>query len=370
MESRSASTSDEARSDAPGSPAGTGQSDQNRTPSPEIPIPSRNRDGASLALHHTVQDSATDRQKTSIQERPQVGGQAVIEGVMMIAPGAVAVVVRKPSGEMGSMVRPFMSLTKRKSPFRFPLFRGGVALVEMLSLGIQALTFSANEALGEDQKGKGSPALTLTLAVAILLGIGIFVYLPIFLAGVIGSGENQTVFNLVAGGIRLVFFLLYLYLITLIPDVRRVFAYHGAEHKSVACFEAGEDLTVENARKHSPRHARCGTSFLLLVLIVALVLFAIVDTIVFGKMGLPPRRIYRLAVHLALLPFVAGISYEFTRLASRKKRSRFFRSLAAPGLALQRITTREPSDDQIQVGLEALRLALSEAGIEPANLNN
>ncbi len=346
---------DEASIDARSSSFGAGRRDESQEP---------NADEKSRGDHVALRDTsfATEKRETIADEIPRVGGQAVIEGVMMVVPGAVSVVVRRPSGEFASMVRPFVSLSKRKTPLRFPLLRGATSLVEMLSLGLKALTFSANEALGEDVHKKGSKALTLTLLVAIAVAVAVFVYLPIWLVGLMRVGQNQTLFNLTAGGIRLAFFLLYLYGISLLPDVRRVFAYHGAEHKSVACFEAGEELTVKNAKKYSPRHPRCGTSFLLVVLTVALILFAITDTILFGKIGLPPKRIFRFGSHLVLLPFVAGISYELTKLAGRKKGSRFFRSLSAPGLALQRITTREPSDDQIQVGLEALKLALLEAG--------
>lgn len=296
--------------------------------------------------------------RSRMDERPRVGGQAVIEGVMMVVPGAVAVVVRRPSGDMGSMVRRFISLTRRKRLLKFPPFRGAIALIEMLRLGFEALTFSAGEAVGDEVKAKGSLALTATLVLALLLGIGLFVYLPIFLTGAIGIGRNQLAFNLVAGVIRVCFFILYLWSITRIPDVRRVFAYHGAEHKSVGCFEAGEELTLENARKHSIRHPRCGTSYLLVVLIFAVLLFAVADTIVFGKLGIPSRAAYRFGLHLLLLPIVAGISYEFTRIAGR---SRLAGALSGPGLFLQRLTTREPSEDQIEIGLEALKLALSEA---------
>jgi uncharacterized protein YqhQ len=300
-------------------------------------------------------------------EESRVGGQAVIEGVMMRAPGAVAVAVRDPSGEIVVRRECYVPLSKRFRPFGLPILRGVAGMIEMLSLGMSALNYSALVATGEqDTSEEGGPGrfgivFALTSVAAIALGIGFFFYLPLYLTERMPATGNPIIFNLVDGIIRLVFFFGYLVVISLMPELKKVFAYHGAEHKSVSCYEAGEDLVIESARRYSTRHPRCGTSLLLVFLIVAIVVFGFVDGLYAWSVDAPLTRLRRFGIHILLLPLVLGGTYEFLRLAGRRRESRVLQILSAPGLALQRLTTREPTDDQLEVGLISLKEALAEA---------
>ena len=306
----------------------------------------------------------------------QVGGQAVIEGVMMRAPGRVATAVRRPDGTIALRSEEFRSLADRYRLLKAPILRGAVGLIEMLALGIKTLNYSAevslqNEGVTEDspsrrtgeevspqRKRKDSLILGLTVAGSLVAGAAIFFVTPLLVTTALFSVEQDPIrFNLVAGIIRLVLLLGYLAGISMMKDVRRLFEYHGAEHKSVFAFESGGDLDVATAAVQTRFHPRCGTSFLLLVMLVAIVLFGVLDAILIAWLGKLTLAL-RLATHLPLIPLVGGVSYECIRIAARKSTTRWGRLVVAPGLWLQHITTKEPDGQQLEVALVALRAAL------------
>jgi uncharacterized protein YqhQ len=304
-------------------------------------------------------------------EKIAVGGQAVIEGVMMRSPTLVATAVRRPDGEISVRKTGFVSISKRKKLLGLPVIRGAIVLIETLSLGISALTYSAEEALkeeGAEEKegvGKGGAGkrkggkekktnamTTLGLVGTIILSLGLgfllFFYLPLFVAEKVGV-QSGFWFNLVDGAVRLVVFVSYIGLVGLWGEMRKLYQYHGAEHKSIYAFEAGEELTVENAMKHSTLHPRCGTSFLLMVVVVSLVVF-----IALGK----PENWAERAVRFLLVPVIAGVAFEFTKLSGKYANNALASVLIKPGLWLQKMTTREPAPDQVEVALRALREVL------------
>jgi uncharacterized protein YqhQ len=299
----------------------------------------------------------------------QVGGQAVLEGVMMRAPGAVATAVRKKDGTITVKREEHRTLAERYPILKAPVLRGTVGLVEMLVVGIRTLNFSAEVAMTEDQ-GTEAPSrsgndlrLWLSLALALAVGVVVFFLAPLAAAtALFDVDQDPVLFNLATGMIRLGLFLLYLGGIVLMKDIQRVFAYHGAEHKVVFAFERGLDLTVEAALGQSRFHPRCGTSFLLVVMMSAILVFAVVDGIVIsltGGISLPVR----LLTHLPLIPVVGGISYEFIRFSARHTDTLIGRWVVAPGLWLQRITTREPDRGQVEVAIAALQAALAPAEV-------
>lgn len=298
----------------------------------------------------------------------KVGGQAVIEGVMMRSPEYVAVAVRKPDDRIVVRRDRFVSWAKKRRILGWPLIRGGVVLIESLVLGIKALNFSSEVAMAEaeDVKQKGKPPtgqqnkwlLAGTLILSLGMGFALFFYLPLLLTEWSGV-KDGVVFNLVDGGIRLAVFLLYLGLISLWKEIRRIFAYHGAEHKSIFAFEAGRPLTVGNVREFTTHHPRCGTSFLLVVMLVSILVF-----ILLGR----PERIADRLVRFLFIPVIGGISYEIIQLSAKKWGRWIASTLTAPGLWLQRITTQEPDDKQIEVALAALKASLGmkqDASVEP-----
>ncbi len=275
-----------------------------------------------------------------------VGGQAIIEGVMMQNGDRVVIAVRNPQGEIVVEELPGAGQFGRWG--RIPFIRGPLKLWEMLSLGMRALSRSAEIAYGESQ-GKGEMAFSIILAV--LLVIGGFVVLPLFLAGLLPTG-NGILFNLVEGAIRVVLFLLYIWGISFFRDIRRLFQYHGAEHKSVHAYESGRGFSLEAARRASPLHPRCGTTFLLLSAVLAILVFSLIVS---------PSFWVKLVGRLLLLPVVVSVSYEVLRLGGRYPRSPLVKLLIWPGLLLQKLTTREPEDDQLEVALTALRHAVEGA---------
>jgi uncharacterized protein YqhQ len=290
-----------------------------------------------------------------VHEEAAVGGQAVIEGVMMKSPERVATCVRMPNGEIAHRVEPYLSVTKRHRILAIPILRGAINLFEQLYLGISALTYSAevvSASEGEDVKQertwKSSLSAGLTVVVALGAGLLLFFYVPLLVAGLAGAKGDIT-FNVVDGVVRLGIFFAYLAAINMWKEMRRVFEYHGAEHKSINAFESGVDLSVEAVKRHTTRHARCGTSFLLVVMILSIVVFIF--------MGRPENVADRLRRLLAV-PLIAGLSYEIIKIAARRRGGLLMRVMTAPGLALQRFTTREPSEDQIEVALEALKYAV------------
>ncbi len=285
-----------------------------------------------------------------------VGGQAVIEGVMMRSRSRYVVAVRTPKGDISIKSERINSSAERFPVLKKPLLRGIVVLIESLLIGVKALTYSAQEAIEEDEgkseKGLSNFAMTLTLLVSFILGLGLFVIFPAFLAGKIT--DRGWAFNLIDGLIRLAMFFGYILVISLMPDIRRVFEYHGAEHKSIYAYESGEELSVESASKYSTLHPRCGTAFLLTVMIISILVFSI--------LGKPSSYLIRFGSRIVLIPLIAGISYEVIRLASRRSQSRLMRIVIAPGLLLQRLTTREPSSDQLQVAISALKELIKSEG--------
>ena len=280
-----------------------------------------------------------------------VGGQAVIEGVMMRSPSRMAVAVRRPDGALAFLERPLRSVTKRFRPLGWPVVRGAISLFETIGLGIAALNFSAEEAARtEDAKpeAKASPVqqvlqiVTVTLSLA--LGVFLFVVVPARVTGALGF-HDRLGFGLVDGLFRLVAFVLYLLLISQWREMRRVLAYHGAEHKSIHAIESGAPLTPESVMTFSRLHPRCGTSFLFLVVVVSVVVFSLI-----GK----PRGVGDHLLRIACMPLIAGVAFEFVRLSGRYATKPLVRWLVWPGLQFQRLTTREPDAGMCAVAIAAL----------------
>jgi uncharacterized protein YqhQ len=300
-----------------------------------------------------------------MEEDVLVGGQAVIEGVLMRSPNSYAIAVREPQGSIHVKKEYLPKITDRYPSLNKPFLRGVLILFQMLVLGLKALNYSANVLIQAEEKqseektdhkpAELSPlAMGFTLVAALGLGFLLFFFLPLYLTeltkGALPFLENNFVYNVVDGIIRVVFFLLYILGISMLKDIKRIFQYHGAEHQVVHTFEAGEKLSVENARKHSPCHPRCGTGFLLLVMVVSILIFTLI----------PKESPFyvKLLLRLAALPLIAGSSYELIRLASKRKKGLLFTVVAWPGLSLQRLTTRTPTDDQLEVSIKALEEAL------------
>lgn len=295
------------------------------------------------------------------------GGQALIEGVMMRGPDKIATAVRTPDGEIRVDTRDYKALVDRKPALKKPIVRGAVSFFEMLIIGIKALNVSASVAAGETDEGKShlSPvALAFTMIFSLAAGVALFVYLPLQSAQWLGFQKNAVWFNLVAGSVRVILLVSYMSLLLLSKELRRVFEYHGAEHKSIWALENQAELTVAGARPQTRLHPRCGTSFLLIVAITAVFLYAVSDSITQMIIGHPPGIILRFIVHFSLLPIVAGGSYEMLKLSGKHRDKRWVLTLIAPGLWLQRITTQEPDDDQLEVALAALKAVVSPAEVE------
>jgi len=291
-------------------------------------------------------------------EKINIGGQAVIEGVMMRAPRSMAIAVRRPSGEIVVKKDEVIPLSERFPVAKFPIIRGAVALFNSLVIGITALNFSANEAMADeetegDKKEISSWAMAGTMVVAFGFGILLFFILPLYLTKLLVPiiGNSNIIFNLVDGVIRVVIFLLYIFIISRMSDIQRVFQYHGAEHKSIFAFEAGEELTVENVRKYSCLHPRCGTSFLLIVMLVSILIFSFIPK-------LWPFYL-KAASRVVLLPLIAGVSYEILKWSAKHDHLKIVNLLISPGLALQRLTTREPDDSQLEVAIRSMEEALA-----------
>jgi uncharacterized protein YqhQ len=292
----------------------------------------------------------------------KVGGQAVIEGVMMRGTDAVSVAVRRKNKEILCHNTSYVSLTQRSTVLGWPGIRGFVQLVESLVLGLGALKFSADVA-AQDESGPADPrprkkiagaiASVLTVVAACGLALLLFMYLPLLISTWIQRDQEPLLFNAIAGGIRIVIFVAYLWFISLWKDVRRVFEYHGAEHKAIFLYEAGKELTLENARQYTTHHPRCGTSFLLIVAFVCIAIFAVIDGLVAMAFGPYPGVAARFLVHVSLIPVVSGIGYEILK-ASERSEHWVVAALRRPGLWLQRITTREPDASQLEVAFAAL----------------
>ncbi len=295
----------------------------------------------------------------------KVGGQAVIEGIMMRAPKTLTVVVRKPGGDLSVREDRWYSPMEKWPILKKPLLRGCIVLYEALYNGIQALTYSAQEALDEEEEKLSPFHLGLTIALALGGAVLLFVVIPhlatLGMGALLGKdlGVRSVWFHVIDGIIKVSIFIGYILVISLIGEIRRVFQYHGAEHKSIHAYERGEELTVENARKHPTLHARCGTAFLLLVLVLSIFFFTAVFPFLpkdlFGNKIV--TNIFFILVKIALMIPIAGCSYEIIRMGD-KFNNPVLNFMLLPGLWLQKLTTREPSDDQLEVALVALRKTL------------
>lgn len=301
-------------------------------------------------------------------KKSNIGGQGVLEGVMMRAPSMSGLAVRKASGEVVFEKQAVKSLAKKNKFFGFPIIRGIVSFVDMLMFGVNTITKSAKlyddtdtsaeptklEKYIAKKSGKDPMDVAMVFAVIIAMGlaVGIFFVLPTVLANLlrplIGS---PLLMNLIEGGIRLTLFIIYIVGITFIKDIRRVFMYHGAEHKTINCFENEEPLTVENIQKYKTLHPRCGTSYMLLVVVLSILLFSL--------LGWSPVWYVRIGLRLLMLPFVAGISYEFLKFAA-KSDALFFRIIRWPGMMLQKLTTKPPDDSMVEVAIVAFSVANDE----------
>jgi uncharacterized protein YqhQ len=304
-----------------------------------------------------------------------VGGQAVIEGVMMRSPKRIATAIRRSNGEIEINTNEYVSLIQRKKFLNIPIVRGAITLIEVMILGIKKLQWSADKAMEDIEKddikkgkkvkekkkaGMSTASAIFTISIALLIGIGMFFALPLYLTTEIFNIEKEALlFNLVSGGIRIVFFLLYVWGISFMKDVKRLFQYHGAEHKSIFAFEDKVFLSPENVQKYTTFHPRCGTSFIVIVMLISLVFFAFLDTLIISYTG-SISLIIRLLTHLPLIPIVGGISYEALKASAKHADSKIVHFLITPGLGLQRITTSQPDDDQVEVAIYALKAALGE----------
>ncbi|HHV16929.1 MAG TPA: DUF1385 domain-containing protein [Gelria sp.] len=285
-----------------------------------------------------------------MNKKVQYGGMAVIEGVMMRGPEKVAVAVRKTDGSIELQEEPVSDLPARYSFLKWPFLRGTYVLIDSMVVGMRMLNKSANMALDEEEEELTTVEMVITGILAFALAILLFVILPTaivhytsrFLGGVLAQ-------NIVEGIIRIIFFLAYVWAIGKMEDIDRVFMYHGAEHKSIFAQEAGEELTVENTSKYTTLHPRCGTSFILIVLIISILVFALL-----GEGNL----FYRIWSRIAVLPIVAGLGYEFLKFSGKYYNNRWARFLIAPGLYLQKLTTREPDDSQLEVAIAALKAVI------------
>lgn len=319
-----------------------------------------------------------NKNKENTTKRGAVGGQAVIEGVMMKSKDNIAISVRRESGEIVKKLKPFKSLKDKHKILNIPIIRGFVNFIEMMSMSMSTLNDSA-EMLGLDEEDdkvgtkkdaksgkddkdgkdeKKSPMILIASIVGTVLGLalsfGLFFFLPTFVGNILKTSFVQIedkgwVISIIEGVTRLAIFIIYILLVTLIPDIKRTFQYHGAEHMSVFCYEAEEELTVENVKKYSRFHPRCGTSFLIVMMIIGVIISSIIPS----SFGLW----LRLLTKILIFPFIIGIGYEFIKYAG-KHDSAIVKIVSAPGLWIQRLTTKKPDDLQIEVAVVSLRLAL------------
>jgi uncharacterized protein YqhQ len=291
-----------------------------------------------------------------------VGGQAVLEGVMMRGISVWAVAVRRPDGEVEISSEPIKPWAQRHRIWRLPVIRGVVALGESLKIGFKALGISANAQLEEDEDGEreeiGGWVWGLTIVLSLVLAIGLFFVVPVGLTSLIKDQLGSSLlFWLVEGLLRTAIFIGYLVVISQLRDLRRVFEYHGAEHKTISCYEAEDELTPARAKLYSRLHPRCGTSFLLIVMVLAIFVFA--------PIGLPAWY-WLLASRILGIPLIAGLSYEVIKWAGKNRRKRWVRAVMWPGLMLQNLTTREPDEEQLAVAIAALEKVLAEESPERA----
>lgn len=281
-----------------------------------------------------------------MNKKPNVGGQAVIEGVMMRGKTHVAVAVRQPDGEISVDVRPVNSISDRYPILKKPFLRGVVSLVESLVMGMKALAYSAQVSGDEDEK-LDSKEMALTIAVSAGLAILLFIVIPTWsMRFLTGITQDHMALNLVEGVLRMAIFLAYIAAISSMNDIQRVFQYHGAEHKTIYTYEAGLPLKVENVRPFSTLHPRCGTNFLMIVMLISMFIFTFLGW---------PSLLERIASRIILMPVIAGVSYELIRYAGAHTDNPLVRIAITPGLLLQKLTTRQPDDSQIEVAIASLK---------------
>lgn len=320
------------------------------------------------------------------QQYTSIGGQAVIEGVMMRSPNAFVVAVRKPDGKIRLRRDQWYGISQKLNFMKKPFLRGVVMLVEAMANGIVSLNYSANIAMDEEMKEKALKkgkteeeyeaekkksekidwATFFTILTSMAFGMGLFVFVP----HAATEGINQLftlnwdldgfMFHFIDGTIKACVFVTYIWLIGFIPDIRRVFQYHGAEHKSISTFEAGEELIVENAKKHTTLHPRCGTSFIFFLLFISIIIFSVLFTIMPVGVGLPtiPRHLLAIVVKICFMIPVAGISYEIIKFAGKHAGNPMCRALSFPGMMLQKLTTKEPDDEQLEIALASIKAVL------------
>lgn len=296
-----------------------------------------------------------------------VGGQAVVEGVMMRSPSSVTIAVRKPNGKITVKKKHYRTLTQRIRLLNIPILRGVINLFEMMVIGTNAINFSANESLSDDHNDEQEKEksfllkffeysmFVLSFIFALAFSIFLFKFVPLWITTFLESKfayiqENYIIFNLIDGVLKMSIFLSYIFLLSLLPSFHRIFEYHGAEHKSIFNYENHLPLNVENAKRQIRFHPRCGTSFILIVFTLSILVYTFVPK--------QPDFWSNLALRIAVLPFIAGISYEYLKLSARHMGNVIVKALVAPGLWFQRLTTKEPNEKQLEVGLESLKSAL------------
>ncbi len=285
----------------------------------------------------------------------RIGGQAVLEGVMMRGKTSWVVAVRKPNSEIVVRDHPMKPLAERFPFLNLIVFRGILALYESMSLGIKAIMISAEESFEEEDVTISSKEMTLSIILALVLGIGIFVILPTFAVKLVDRQMGTFAISFSEGLLRILIFVGYLFAISRMKDIQRFFEYHGAEHKTIHAFEDGKDLNPDTVSRYSPLHVRCGTAFLILVFIILVFAFALI-----GK----PPLLWRIVWRIVLIPIVAGISYEIIRLAGNHEDNLFIRLIMKPGFWLQGLTTREPSSEQLEVAIASLKELLMHEGVQ------
>lgn len=317
------------------------------------------------------------------QHITSIGGQAIIEGVMMRGPYKTACAVRKPDGDIALDINENGTKTRKKF-FKLPIIRGCVNFIDSMIIGMKALMFSAEFMDLEEEEETESKfdkwleekfgdkikdiVIYVSIALSLVLSVGLFILLPSAVTGGLEAllglfkplrniAESKVFTGICEGVVRMLIFITYLYLVSKMKDIKRVFEYHGAEHKTIACYEAGEELTVENVKKHKRFHPRCGTSFLLIVMVISILLFMLLPR--FDEYSKIIQILLRMATRLALLPIVAGLSYEIIKLAGKGK-NKCIRWLTKPGLWLQKLTTNEPDDSQIEVAIESMKAVIPE----------
>ena len=309
-----------------------------------------------IYIYMVILGNSVSERRITLKNKLMVGGQAVIEGVMMRGPKLVATAVREPSGEITVKVDPVSSLGERYPILKKPMLRGVVALGESLVLGLKSLSYSAQMA-GEEDEQLSDKELAMTMLFSLGLAVLLFVIIPTAAAKYLhAAATDPVILNLLEGGLRLAIFMIYIYGISRLKDIKRVFQYHGAEHKTIHAYEAGVELTVENVQKFSTLHPRCGTAFLLIVMVVSIIMFAF--------LGWPDLWL-RILSRVILLPVVAGISYEIIRYAGRTTNPIMHMAIL-PGLWLQKITTNQPDDSMVEVAIRSLEAVTVEEKVAEA----